>query len=89
MPRIAEFLPHHRDDEPPAIVLEHSPPRRSPAVPHRTPGKPEFDVVTFASWTPRAVWQAGIKRIRLGEPDWKYRPLPEVAALIGEGEIST
>ena len=84
---ISKFLPHRWDFEPPAIVLENYPLRRSPRSAKRNLGKPEYDLVTFASWTPQAVWQAGIKRIRLGEPAWKFLPLSEVAALIGEAEV--
>lgn len=86
---ISKLLPWRWDFDPPAIVLENYPGRRSPTFPQRQPGRPDYDVVTFSSWTPKAIWQAGIKRIRLGEPDWMFLSLPEVAALIGEDEVDT
>ena len=85
---ISKFLPHRWDFDPPVLVLEHYPPRRSSRVPERTAGQPDYDVVTFDSWRPTTIWQAGIKRIRLGEPAWHHLLTDEVAALIGESEVN-
>lgn len=84
---ISKFLPHRWDCDPPAVVLEHYPPRRSARFPERRGGKPDYDLVSFSSWRPHAVWQSGIKRITLGEPDWRHLTHEEAAALIGEDEI--
>jgi hypothetical protein len=85
---ISKFLPWRWEFDPPAVVLENYPPLSAPGRPRRSPGQPEYDVVTFKSWRPKAVWQAGVQRIALGAPEWKYLPLPEVAALIGEEAVN-
>lgn len=84
---ISKFLPHRWDYDPPAVVLEHYPRRRSLRFPDRPGGQPDYDLVSFSSWRPVAVWQSGIKRITLGEPAWRHLTLDEAAALIGEDEV--
>ena len=81
---IAKHLPHRLEviDEPPAIVIEHYPPR-----PGERRGRLDgatYDLVTFGSWRPRMVRHGADNRPSLGEPEWRHMPADEARALLGD-----
>lgn len=78
---IARFLPHRFEADPPVVWIEHYPGRRDPR--RNVTGRVEFDLVTFASCTPRRNYLGGVARRKLGEPSWKRLTSDEVAELIG------
>jgi hypothetical protein len=82
---VGKYLPHRFEalGEPPAIVVEHYPPR--PGMRRGLRDAATYDLVTFASWRPRRVRvSGGFERITLGEPDWRHLPPAEVRALLGD-----
>ncbi len=85
----AELIVHHfpvRFEHPePVVWVEHYPAPSAGASGHRrSNGRPDFDRVTFASWSPRRVFERGIERVKLGEPSWSPLSANELTALIGE-----
>ncbi|MEA2526216.1 MAG: hypothetical protein QOF73_3443 [Thermomicrobiales bacterium] len=79
------YLPHRLEEVPPAIVLEHYPPRRPPRTGRgREPGKGDVDQVTFATWRPVVEWLGGVGRVRYGEPSWVRLGPDELARLLGD-----
>jgi hypothetical protein len=68
--------------EPPAIVIEHYPPDPNRPAGPRNAG--QYDLVTFASWTPRPARSGSQHRTSLGEPSWRHLSAAEVRALIGD-----
>lgn len=80
---IANHFPHRFEQigEDPVTLIEHYEPLRDDRTGRR--GKPTYDRVTFASWTPRRVWLGGQARLSLGEPEWKHLPDDEVRRLLG------
>lgn len=86
---IRSLCPWRFEHEEPAVVIEHmlplEPERRSGSGNYRRAD--EYARVVFASWRPRRIWLHGQERLSLGEPDWRYLPPHEVAALIGEAEL--
>lgn len=82
---IARFLPHRFEAEPPVVWVEHYPGPEDPR--RKVTGRSEFDRVTFASWTPRPCLLGGVRRTKLGEPDWRRLTETEVAELIGPFDL--
>lgn len=52
-------------------------------------GRPNFDRVTFAAWSPRRVYERGVERVKLGEPSWSPLSIEEVVALVGDASLVT
>lgn len=79
---IAKYLPHRFDYPEPAICIEHYPPllNRHGHIAREA----SFDQVTFARWTPHAIFRHGQSRVELGEPDWHHLTREHVHRLIGE-----
>jgi hypothetical protein len=67
--------------EDPVVLIEHYEPMQDR---RGRRGKPTYDRVAFASWSPRKVWLGGQERLSLAEPDWRHLPEAEVRALLGE-----
>ena len=66
---------------PPIVWIEHYSPDR--CDPHD-----RYALVTFDSYTPRQVWRAsGLRRLRLGEPEWRHLTRAEVQALLGRATV--
>ncbi len=82
---IARHFPHRFEYPEPVVWIEHYPPP-APGVYglRRAKGKPDFDRVTFSSWSPRRVFERGTERVKLGEPSWSPLSANELTALIGE-----
>lgn len=81
---IAKYLPHRFDYPEPAICIEHYPPVRNRHG--HIEREATFDQVTFARWTPHAIFRRGHSRVELGEPDWHHLPWEKVQQLIDELE---
>jgi hypothetical protein len=84
---IARHFPYRLEYPEPVIWLEHYPGQRDAR--RQVKGRSDFDRVVFESWAPRTEWLGGVRRRRLGDPDWRPMPLHEVSALIGENEVDS
>jgi len=66
------------------VWVEHYPPPVPGAYGlRRTKGRSDFDRVTFASWSPRRVFERGVERVTLGEPSWSPLSVDALASWIG------
>jgi hypothetical protein len=82
---IQRHFPHHFEEIPPAIFLEHYVEERTPEG--RLGRKATWGRLSFHSWAPRRVWLSGQERIVFGEPRWEHMADDDVAALIGPDEM--
>jgi hypothetical protein len=76
---IAKHFPQRFEEELPVHWVEHYEPERRGK---REATDREYDLVTFATWTPKVEYRHGRQRVKLGTPDWHPSTKEAVEQLI-------